>query len=70
MRVVSIGASFVLAIGLLAGTGLTVGVIENSDPETGEPAGSWYVTNTLSPTEDGSEVIHTHYALPSDPPEM
>ena len=45
-------------------------VIENSDPETGEPAGSWYVTKILSPTAEGWEVIHTHYALPSDPPEM
>ncbi len=44
-------------------------VIENSDPETGDPAGSWYVTKILSPTAEGWEVIHTHYALPDDPPE-
>lgn len=45
-------------------------VIENSDPETGEPAGSWYVTKILSPGAEGWEVIHTHYALPAPPPEM
>ena len=44
-------------------------LIENSDPESGEPAGSWMVTNVLSPTDEGWEVIHTHYALPEAPPE-
>jgi len=44
-------------------------LIENSDPETGEPAGSWMVTNILSPTDDGWEVIHTQYGLPDAPPE-
>lgn len=44
-------------------------VIENSDPGTGEPAGTWYVTKILSPIEEGWEVIHTHYALPDTPPE-
>jgi hypothetical protein len=44
-------------------------MIENSDPETGEPAGSWMVTNVLSPIDEGYEVIHTHYALPAPPPE-
>ena len=43
-------------------------LIENSDPETGEPAGGWMVTKILNPTDDGWEVIHTHYALP-EPPE-
>lgn len=43
--------------------------VANSDPETGEPAGAWYVTKILSPTDDGWEVIHTHYALPAPPPE-
>jgi|GEM_PF-3032416 len=44
-------------------------LIENSDPETGEPAGGWMVTKILSPTDEGWEVIHTHYALPEVPPE-
>ena len=38
--------------------------VENSDPATGEPAGGWMVTKVLSPTDEGWEVIHTHYGMP------
>jgi len=44
--------------------------IEMSDPETGEAAGRWMVTEVLNPTDDGWEVIHTHFGLPAPPPEF
>jgi len=44
--------------------------VENSDPDTGEPAGSWMVTKVLSPTDEGWEVIHTHYGMPAPPPDL
>ena len=45
-------------------------IIENSDPETGEPAGTWMVTKVLNQAGDSWEVIHTQYGLPSAPPEL
>jgi len=44
--------------------------IENSDPETGEPTGGFMVTKILNPTDDGWEVIHTHYGMPAPPPDL
>ena len=43
--------------------------LDMSDPTSGEPVGYWMVTKVLERTDDGWEVIHTHFGLPAPPPE-
>ena len=43
--------------------------IDMSVSASGDPAGYWMVTKVLERTDDGWEVIHTHFGLPAPPPE-